>query len=159
MQASEIRPGNASATARDWRPLLSSTTAARARLSLGYLGRFSLDKRKIDRSFIRRMNCQNQSRFLVSTSALLFRKLGLDVVAEGVENEQQVQMLLEPECPRVQGYLYSRPLALGELDETVGRQAAVGCPTVNQVEPARLPLTGPEPDLFTQLACRYSCRI
>ncbi len=85
--------------------------------SLGYLGRFSLDKLKIDRSFIRQMNGQNQSRVIVSTIALLGRKLGLDVVAEGVENEQQVQMLLEENCPRVQGFLYSAPLPVDRVSE------------------------------------------
>ncbi len=83
--------------------------------SLGYLGRFSLDKLKIDRSFVREMNTNHQSRVIVSTIALLGRKLGLEVVAEGVETEQQVEALLAEECLQVQGFLYSPPLTADEI--------------------------------------------
>ncbi len=91
--------------------------------SLGYLGRFSLDKLKIDRSFIREMNASHQSRVIVSTVALLGRKLGLEVVAEGVETESQVEALLDEGCVQVQGYLFSPPLAAERVSEllTLGK--------------------------------------
>ncbi len=89
--------------------------------SLGYLGRFSLDKLKIDRSFIRDMNQRSRSRVIVSTISLLGRKLGLDVVAEGVETEDQVRTLLEEQCPRVQGFLYSKPLPIELLGELLAK--------------------------------------
>lgn len=85
--------------------------------SLGYLGRFPLNKLKIDRSFVRDMSSNEQSRVIVSTIALLGRKLGLEVVAEGVEHEGQIKLLLEEECYAMQGFYYSTSLGTEELIE------------------------------------------
>jgi diguanylate cyclase (GGDEF)-like protein/PAS domain S-box-containing protein len=86
--------------------------------SLGYLGRFPLDKLKIDRSFVADMSANERSRVIVSTIALLGRKLGLEVVAEGVETQAQIDLLLEEDCTSMQGFFFSIPLsseAIGTL--------------------------------------------
>jgi EAL domain-containing protein (putative c-di-GMP-specific phosphodiesterase class I) len=85
--------------------------------SLGYLGRFPLDKLKIDRSFVRDMSTNEQSQAIVSTIALLGRKLGLEVVAEGVENERQIELLLQEECHAMQGFHFSTSLSVEEMNE------------------------------------------
>lgn len=96
--------------------------------SLGYLGRFSPDKLKIDRSFVREVTSDSQSRVIVSTIAMLGRKLGIQVVAEGVETEMQRQILLEEECRQMQGFLFAGPMPAEEVSKLLaagkGRRAA-----------------------------------
>ncbi|MEM1393042.1 MAG: EAL domain-containing protein, partial [Cyanobacteria bacterium P01_H01_bin.150] len=66
---------------------------------------------KIDRSFIVDMEVNERRRAIVRNIISLATDLGLDVVAEGVENEQQVDILRAFNCPKVQGYFFSQPLA------------------------------------------------
>lgn len=78
--------------------------------SLSYLRRFPFDKIKIDRSFICNLQEDTQSRAIVEAVLLLSRRLGLDVVAEGVETQAQLDTLRELRCPLVQGFLKGRPM-------------------------------------------------
>jgi diguanylate cyclase (GGDEF)-like protein/PAS domain S-box-containing protein len=78
--------------------------------SLSYLHRFPLDTLKIDRSFIARMTEGGENREIVRTIVSLGRNLGLDVVAEGVEDEKQLADLRVLNCKSGQGYFFARPL-------------------------------------------------
>lgn len=78
--------------------------------SLGYLKQFPVDTLKIDRSFIVNMNKDQSGKELVRAMITLAHALNLDVVAEGVETEFELNLLKEYECEYVQGYYYSKPL-------------------------------------------------
>ena len=79
--------------------------------SLGYLQRLPIKMLKIDRSFVSRLNRTNKDGELVCTIIELARRLGLKVVAEGVETEEQLSILKELQCQYAQGYLFSKPIA------------------------------------------------
>jgi diguanylate cyclase (GGDEF)-like protein len=78
--------------------------------SLSYLNRFPVDTLKIDRSFIARMSQGDENLEVVKTIVTLARNLGMDVVAEGVETEDQLAQLGHLKCEYAQGYLFSKPL-------------------------------------------------
>lgn len=77
--------------------------------SLSMLKRFPLSRLKIDRSFITEAPNDPDDRAIVAAIISLAATLGLEVVAEGVENEAQAQFLLAAGCPEIQGYLIGRP--------------------------------------------------
>jgi diguanylate cyclase (GGDEF)-like protein len=79
--------------------------------SLSYLKRFPVDTLKIDRAFIGGLGTDLEDEVLVSGMIGLAHALGLGVVAEGVETEQQVASLKEMGCTLAQGYHFSRPLS------------------------------------------------
>jgi diguanylate cyclase (GGDEF)-like protein/PAS domain S-box-containing protein len=78
--------------------------------SLSYLLRFPADTLKIDRSFVNDLSAGTQHWELVRTILALARNLGMDVIAEGVENDDQLTRLEALECDYVQGYHLSRPV-------------------------------------------------
>jgi diguanylate cyclase (GGDEF)-like protein/PAS domain S-box-containing protein len=78
--------------------------------SLAYLHRFPIDTLKIDRSFVSAMRDKHDNLEIVRVILALAQSLRLDVVAEGVETEQELQILREFGCTFGQGYLMSRPL-------------------------------------------------
>jgi diguanylate cyclase (GGDEF)-like protein/PAS domain S-box-containing protein len=84
--------------------------------SLSYLHRFPLDTLKIDRSFVGRIDQEPRSANLVQTILTLASSLGVNAVAEGVENECQLRMLREMGCALGQGYLFARPVPAEEID-------------------------------------------
>ncbi|MDX6018596.1 EAL domain-containing protein [Shewanella indica] len=84
--------------------------------SLVYLKRFPLDRLKIDKEFIRDIGVDPNDDAIVRTIITLAANLDLEVVAEGVETEVQRDFLRQQGCQYAQGYLYSRPLSLTELD-------------------------------------------
>jgi diguanylate cyclase (GGDEF)-like protein/PAS domain S-box-containing protein len=83
--------------------------------SLGYLRSFPFDKIKIDRSFIRDVDTNNDSAVIVGAIVGLARGLGMTIVAEGVETAGQLAKVRELGCAKVQGYLFSRPRPAGEV--------------------------------------------
>ena len=89
--------------------------------SLGYLARLPADTLKIDRSFIVSMLEEASSLTLVSTIILLAGSLKLKVVAEGVENAAQEEMLASLNCDQIQGYLISPPLTLTQTMAFAGQ--------------------------------------
>jgi diguanylate cyclase (GGDEF)-like protein len=78
--------------------------------SLSYLHRFPTDTLKIDQSFVGRMDNSQDDREIVHTIIALGQKLNMDLVAEGIETESQLNRLRMMGCKRGQGYLFSRPL-------------------------------------------------
>jgi EAL domain-containing protein (putative c-di-GMP-specific phosphodiesterase class I) len=78
--------------------------------SLSYLKQLPITGLKIDRSFVREMEKNNDDASIVNAVIALARSLNLSVVAEGVELETQLELLCELNCDYAQGYLYSRPL-------------------------------------------------
>ena len=78
--------------------------------SLTYLQEFDFDTLKIDKDFIQDMGPEGKGLQLVRTLMLLARDLNMNVVAEGVETEDQLNRLKAFKCPLIQGYYYSRPL-------------------------------------------------
>lgn len=83
--------------------------------SLSYLRRFSIDILKIDRSFIKEMTVVNEGKILVSAIISMAKALGISVVAEGVEQKKEVDILTELDCDFIQGYYFSKPLAAENL--------------------------------------------
>jgi diguanylate cyclase (GGDEF)-like protein/PAS domain S-box-containing protein len=77
--------------------------------SLSYLQKFPFDRLKIDRSFIDKMEDDAKSASIVKTILMLGENLGIEVVAEGIESQQQLAHLRRLGCTLGQGYLFSRP--------------------------------------------------
>jgi EAL domain-containing protein (putative c-di-GMP-specific phosphodiesterase class I) len=77
--------------------------------SLSYLSRLPVDRLKLDKSLIRRLTTERKDAVIVRSIIALGKDLGVSVIAEGVETEQQLQMLQELGCLQVQGYLLARP--------------------------------------------------
>ena len=79
--------------------------------SLSYLKRFPLQVLKIDRSFIRDLETDQNSKALVDAIIAMAHSLELKIVAEGVENEEQLDFLRKRDVKIIQGYLFSRPVS------------------------------------------------
>lgn len=85
--------------------------------SLAYLAKLPVNALKIDRTFVDTMTRNPHSMTLVSTIISLAHALDLEVIAEGVESEEQAKLLRLLKCDELQGYLISKPLAPGEIQE------------------------------------------
>ncbi|MFC7371890.1 EAL domain-containing protein [Fictibacillus iocasae] len=83
--------------------------------SLGYLKNFPIDTLKIDQTFVRDVTVDPNNAAITDTIITLAQNLKLDVIAEGVETEEQLNFLLSKECYYMQGYHFSRPLAAEDL--------------------------------------------
>jgi len=77
--------------------------------SLNYLRSFPFDKIKIDKTFVHDMSKGGDSVAIVKAIVDLARALNIDVVAEGVETEEQLELLVAEGCTEVQGYYFSKP--------------------------------------------------
>jgi diguanylate cyclase (GGDEF)-like protein/PAS domain S-box-containing protein len=91
--------------------------------SLAYLSRLPVEMLKIDRAFINAMLDDPASATLVQTMISLAHSLSLKVVAEGVETEEQAEMLRRLLCDEMQGYLFSRPLPGEQVDALLESKA------------------------------------
>ncbi|MBI9098799.1 MAG: EAL domain-containing protein [Spirochaetaceae bacterium] len=83
--------------------------------SLSYLLRLPIDRLKIDRSFILNLENDKKAQRLTQLIVRMGKQLKLQLIAEGVETEEQAQFLKDLECDEVQGYLYSKPLTAADF--------------------------------------------
>lgn len=89
--------------------------------SLSYLQDLPLDVLKIDRAFVNRLRSESDQSSLVNTIMLLATGLGLETVAEGVEQQEQMHAVAKLGCDLIQGYLYSQPVPPEEVPATIAR--------------------------------------
>lgn len=85
--------------------------------SLSYLKTYPIDIIKIDQSFIADIEKDKKNEAIIKAIILLSQNLGLEVIAEGVEEKNQEQFLLKNHCKKVQGYLYDKPLPANQMIE------------------------------------------
>ncbi len=88
--------------------------------ALSYLKKFDIDFLKIDQSFVRNLSKGSSDFVLCEAIIVMAHKLGLKVIAEGVETEQQRDLLTEIGCDYAQGYLYAKPLFAGAFAQQFG---------------------------------------
>lgn len=91
--------------------------------SLSHLARLPLDDLKIDRSFVHAMNDSPTDFSIVSMIVALARSLRLNIVAEGVETEEQLKLLRQLRCDQAQGYLLGRPVPAEQIEALLAAQS------------------------------------
>ncbi len=96
--------------------------------SLSYLQKFPFDKIKIDQSFVRNLPGSKDGIAIIRAVAALGSSLGLSIIAEGVETEEQLATIYLNGCKQVQGYLFGRPLAPEAAEALVAKVLAAGVP-------------------------------
>ncbi len=87
--------------------------------SIGYLRQFPFDILKIDRSFVRDVGMNATANALIQSLVSLGDALGLSVIAEGIENEDQLKVLRLIQCEFVQGFMISRPVSANAIDALI----------------------------------------
>lgn len=92
--------------------------------SLSYLKRLPLDQLKIDQSFVNEVLTDANDAAIAKMIVALAESLGLAVIAEGVETEEQRNFLAESGCHAYQGYLFSKPLPLAGFEQWIGKPTA-----------------------------------
>jgi diguanylate cyclase (GGDEF)-like protein len=101
--------------------------------SLSYFERFPFDKVKIDRSFVDRITTSSASRAIVRAVVQLGETLKMDIIAEGVETTEQMEMAVACGCTHVQGYLLGRPTAKDDLGRLLAAVEA-GAPAISRLQ-------------------------
>ena len=88
--------------------------------AMSYLKRFDIDYIKIDQSFVRDMTTDSSDRAIAEAIIVMAHRLGMKVVAEGIETEEQYALLAAAGCDFGQGYLFARPMPAGEFEPLIG---------------------------------------
>jgi EAL domain-containing protein (putative c-di-GMP-specific phosphodiesterase class I) len=86
--------------------------------SLSYLSRLPIDTLKIDKSFVDNID-KKKNKILIKSIIELAHNLNLNVIAEGVEKKEQLEILKKFNCDKIQGYYYYRPLPLSEIKKII----------------------------------------
>lgn len=84
--------------------------------SLSYLTQFPFDQLKIDRSFVHNIGITTRDAIIVQTIIGMANNLGMDVIAEGVETQKQLEFLKNECCPVYQGFLFGKPVSLAQFE-------------------------------------------
>jgi EAL domain-containing protein (putative c-di-GMP-specific phosphodiesterase class I) len=84
--------------------------------SLSSLKKLPLDQLKIDQSFVRDISIDMDDAIIVETIIAMAKKLGMEVIAEGVETEVQRAFLARHDCRLFQGYLFSKPVPIEQFE-------------------------------------------
>ncbi len=111
--------------------------------SLSYLKRFSVQRLKIDRSFVAEIAEKRDTAAIVEAIISLARSLYIEVVAEGVETAEQRDFLLSHGCSVMQGYLFHPALAPQKLEALLAAGAGLRAVTTNGGTPVQAPAAGP----------------
>jgi diguanylate cyclase (GGDEF)-like protein/PAS domain S-box-containing protein len=90
--------------------------------SLSYLTRLPIDQLKIDQSFVRNIGSKSSDSDIIHTIMNMSKSLGLDVIAEGVETEAQRDFLGDNGCVTYQGFLYGKPIPIGDFEPLIHKQ-------------------------------------
>ncbi|RTZ19183.1 putative bifunctional diguanylate cyclase/phosphodiesterase [Vibrio penaeicida] len=85
--------------------------------NLAYLSHYPISKLKVDRSFVTQIHMHKDKQIITRTIIELAKNLGMDVIAEGVENTSELAQVRELGCSNIQGFLYAKPLLLEEIEE------------------------------------------
>jgi diguanylate cyclase (GGDEF)-like protein len=96
--------------------------------NLGYLKHFPFDKIKIDKIFIDEITSGNNEQYIVEAIINMAKKMGLEIVAEGVETVEQVNYLRQHHSDQVQGFYYSEPLSAEECTKLLQKGIAMTIP-------------------------------
>lgn len=86
--------------------------------SLSYLKKYPIDIIKIDQSFIKDMELDEKNAAIATTIIQLAHSLGMEVIAEGVEKDKQVEILKAANCQKAQGYYFSRPVPIDDINKS-----------------------------------------
>ena len=89
--------------------------------SLSYLKRFPIDALKIDRSFVKDLGTDSDDAAICAAVLAMARQLGLNVVAEGVETQEQLDFLRQHGCHQIQGFLCSPALSVSDFSAMLNR--------------------------------------
>jgi EAL domain-containing protein (putative c-di-GMP-specific phosphodiesterase class I) len=93
---------------------------------LSYLKRFPVNKIKIDKSFVRDINVDEDDKAIVQAIIAMAQQLKLRVVAEGVETREQLSFLQTHNCDEIQGFYFSPPINTSELEQMLTHQQQNG---------------------------------
>jgi len=85
--------------------------------SLNYLRKIPLDRLKIDQSFIQNIDINSGDEAIIQAIITMAKNLNLEILAEGVENQKQLNFLKSKKCGEIQGFYFSKPLQVEELEE------------------------------------------
>ena len=85
--------------------------------SISYLHQFPLHTIKIDQSFLRSLGQDSVTNNIVRTICVIAHDLGIDLIAEGVENQEQVEILKQLRCPHAQGFLFAEPMTTAQVEK------------------------------------------
>lgn len=118
--------------------------------SLSYLKQFSVDKLKIDKSFIDNVTTDPNDAVIVQATIAMARSMGLKVIAEGVETEAQAGYLRTLHCDQIQGYYFSRPLPANEIMPLLLKNAGKSLKPIAQHQ-RNLLLVDDEPNVLSSL--------
>lgn len=83
--------------------------------SISYLKHLPVDTLKIDRSFVKGLPHNDQDAGIIKALIILAKSLELNIIAEGVETDEQERFLIENGCSNIQGYLYTKPISANEI--------------------------------------------
>jgi hypothetical protein len=101
--------------------------------SMAYLRQFPVDILKIDRSFVNDMTTSGEGLALVQTLVSLGKTLGLETVAEGIEDERQLHRLQREGCEKGQGFYYARPMEPADAERFIAERTGAVRPDVHSL--------------------------